>query len=180
MIGANVKHGRKAETFNIDGSEIVVEAYQKTYMRNPAGFQVKIRGTDHAYHLNVLEIDEAISLGLHKFLQRELGLSDMMTYMNVNADNWTGKTVTLAINARDGKFMMSNLDGQFSVKEVTDCTTKECGMRQWDVLHPDWAEKLCTVIKAKDEKEYTAVGMEIARTGRDVYDAAAKLLCNII
>lgn len=176
----NVHHRHKAETFDIDGLKIIVEAYQKTSMGNPCGFSVKIRGTEAHYHLNVLEIDEAINRGLHKFLQRELGLSDMITYMNVNADNWTGKTVTLAINARDGKFMMSNLDGQFSVKEVTDCTTKECGMREWHITHPDWAEKLCSVIWSDADKEYCAIGNEIDRSGRDLYVAAAKLLCNIV
>lgn len=177
----SIKHARKAETFLIDDMKIVVEAYGKSYQGNPAGFSVKIRGTEAHYHINVLEIREAISRGLHKYLQRELGLDDLVTYMNVEPQNWvSNKPVTLCINARDGKFRMSNLDGEFTVTETTDCTSKECGMRTWKITHPDWAEPLCSAVRFENDDEYTAMSNGIDRTGFDLYEAAARLLCNII
>lgn len=176
-----INHKRKVETFNIDDMKITVEAYQKTSMGNPAGFSVCIKGTGHKYHVNVLEINDAISRGLHKFLQRELGLDDMVTYMNVNPDNETSiKPVTLCIKARDGKFQISNVDGEFSVKESTDLTTKECGMRTWKITHPDFAENICTVCRCKGDELYLAIGTDMTRTGHDLYEAVARLVCNII
>lgn len=162
-------YNRKQETFKIDGMNITVIARMKTSVGNHAGFSVKIKGTDHDYHVNVLEIDDAINRGLHKFLQRELGLDDMVTYMNVEG-------ITLCIKARDGKFLMSNQAGEFSVSETTDQSLKDCGVRTWDITHADYAEKICSVCKAKGEEHYTAIGIETAKIGKDLYIATARFI----
>jgi hypothetical protein len=145
----NIKHARKAETFNIDGMKIVVEAYGKSYQGNPAGFSVKIRGTEAHYHVNVLEINDAIFRGLHKYLQRELGLSDMVTYMNVRTED--NVPMTLCIKARDGQFTMQDREGFFTVTEQTSCSDDACGLRHWEIAHNN--EKVCTVCRHKNDDE---------------------------
>jgi len=175
----NVNHRRKTETFNIDDMRIKVTAYQKTSVGNPAGFSVKVddwhEHNKFEYHVNVLDINEAIFRGLHKFLQRELGLDDMVTYMNVRSDE-NARPVTLCIKARDGKFLMHNQEGEFLVEEKTSCSDDACGFRHWEIYNENNTDKICSVCKSKGEDFYLAVSETASTKGTDLYEAAARLI----
>ena len=177
----NVKHGRKQETFHVDGKKLIVTAYGKTYVGNPAGFNVKVRDEiNHpkTYHVNVLEIGEAIFRGLHKYLQREMGYSDLLTVLNYNTEE--GKPVTVKIDARNGRFNINGRDGEFLVQEKTSCSDDHCGFRHWELYHADDTDtKVCSVCKHKNDDEYTAVTQGMDAIGFDLYEAATRLICKL-
>ena len=55
------------KTINVNGDIIRIEARQKTYQKNPAGFKVIIN--NKTYHVNVLREQEAIDYAFSKYIK---------------------------------------------------------------------------------------------------------------
>lgn len=180
----NIKHARKTETFIVDDLAITVQAYGKTWKGNPAGFSVKILGTEAEYHLNVLEIDEAIFRGLHKYLSRELGLADTTTFLNVPGSR---KPNTMWIHADDGRFGFSQHPGMvYKLKEISFSRGPE-NTRVWEIRRVHIGTTLQGRIvrfgESEDDPLYYAYKGDYfephnpdMHSDKDPYLAAAKLL----
>lgn len=182
----HVKRARKVETFFIDDLKITVQATQRTSMGNPAGFKVEIAGTDVEYHLNVLDISDAIFRGLHKYLQREIGLADTTTFINVpHASRKLPQTMW--IHACEGKFGFSGQPGNvYKLKEISFSRGPE-NTRVWEIRRVHIGSTLMGRIvrfgESEDDPLYYAYKGDYfeefnpdMHADKDAFMAAAKLL----
>jgi hypothetical protein len=134
-----------------------------------------------------LDINEAIFRGLHKYLQRELGLAPTTTFMNVHLP--TRKLPpTMWIHAEDGRFGFSTMPGRiFNLREIsfdrTPTATRVWKIWQGTIEGQEEVGKVVRFGESENDDRYHAYTGDYFEADkkryfseRDAYMAAAKLI----
>lgn len=107
--------------------------------------------------------------------------------ITLDKENWTGEKVTINVNQVKRSFSLNGCKVTLEQKDKT--IVEDWEWRTYNIMVDGWEYPLGVVVDhidfAKDTQEIEAWHHEIkegnlSRTGSSIYDAAAKMLCNVI
>ena len=110
--------------------------------------------------------------------------------ITTNKDNWSGEEITVKINQAKRSFSLFGYD--FVLDKTSDLSKEDHPVVFYDITSPSWDVPLGVVVHEIDapnnrfqNESYEAWNGSIgegnlSRTGNSIYEAAIRMLCNVL
>jgi hypothetical protein len=107
--------------------------------------------------------------------------------MEINKADWSGETIKISVNLEKREFSLYGYRFKLVLKDESKCAPWT--WTTYNIMGDNWEHPLGVVVQEDDEVKQTQTieawhgkisESNLSRTGSNIYEAAVKMLCNVI